>query len=158
MTISVKVPVIGQDGKVALGQDGKPITKGDSLPVTSVEFILGTIRKVITGKDAERVGQAVYESPSNKGCTKELPYTQAIISKLPAEVVINVYHAGYSWETLKVNKATPVKTHSMTVGELKARLAGKEVQPKVYDYAASKPATTRSHGGSSSGKPIEWTM
>lgn len=157
MTISVKVPILNDEGKtVKVG--GKVVTKGDSLPVTSVEFLLGKVRKVITGKDAERVGQAVYESPTNKGCTKELPFTLAIISKLPAEVQINVFHAGYSWETMLVDKSQPVKTHELTVGELKARLEGKNVQPRLFAYAASKPATTRSHGGSNTGKPIEWTL
>ena len=152
MTISVKVPVNGKDGKPLIDSEGNTVTKSASLSVKKVtltnkgkEFELG-----LPASAYEAIGQAVNQS---KGVL--IDEAKNLIADMPAEAILNVYHAGYDIKTMQANLSASVKTHAMTVKQLRERLvaiaAGSKVMPtaELFGYWKDYPHAKRGRTGGS---------
>ena len=83
----------------------------------------------------EKLGEAVNQSVTSKDVQAHAQALVSMLSPVHGETQINVYHATYNPADMKV-EPKPMLTHSMTVGNLLAKLAGDlTVEPTCHNYA-----------------------
>jgi hypothetical protein len=157
MTISVKVPVL-VGGVAQKLTDGTLVTKPASPPVKKIVIQFGKQAQERDGKIAELIGEAVYQRVTCKGVADNIATTLSLLEKTSPEAVVNVYHCGYDPKTLELKESETVKTHSLTVAEIRERLAGKDIKPILYNWVKELPKSKRGRSSANTNQPIIWEV